>query len=310
VSLRRALTALRPAYRDAMPGPIRYVSHDDDSGRWDGFPFREGDIVISTRSKSGTTWMQMICALLVFRSPDLPAPLSQLSPWVDHTIEPIADVVARLERQRHRRFVKTHTPLDGIPLDDRATYVVVARHPLDMAVSLYHHVDNIDRVRMAELTGGPVTVLGPRPSVHDWLLAWTQKETTALEQPDSLVGVLHHVSDARRRAVTSSNVLLVHYADLLADLEGSMRALADRLATPVPADVWPALVEAATFARMRDRPELVTPNALGVLKDDSRFFRTGRSGTGRAVLEPHELAAYERRVASLADPELVRWLHR
>ena len=61
---------------------MRYVSPDEDSGRWDGFPFREGDIVISTRSKSGTTWMQMICALLVFRTAELPAKLSVLSALV------------------------------------------------------------------------------------------------------------------------------------------------------------------------------------------------------------------------------------
>jgi aryl sulfotransferase len=293
-----------------MAAPIRYVSDDDDSGRWVGFPFREGDIVISTRSKSGTTWMQMICALLVFGSPDLPAPLPVLSPWVDHAIEPIADVVARLQAQRHRRFVKTHTPLDGIPLDDRATYVVVARHPLDMAVSLYHQMDNIDRDRMAELTGRPVTVRGPQPALHDWLLAWTTKETTPIEQPDSLVGVLHHVSDARDRSRARDNVVLVHYADLLADLEGSMRALSARLSLPVPEEVWPTLVQAATFTRMRGRSDELTPNPLGVLKDGSKFFREGRSGTGRAVLTPAELAAYERRVRSLADPELVRWLHR
>ena len=55
-----------------------YRSSDDDNNRWVGFPFREGDIVISTRSKSGTTWMQMICALLVIGTPDLPAPLTTL----------------------------------------------------------------------------------------------------------------------------------------------------------------------------------------------------------------------------------------
>ena len=53
--------------------PIRYRSDDEDSARWEEFRFRDGDIVISTRSKSGTTWMQMICALLVFQTPDLPA---------------------------------------------------------------------------------------------------------------------------------------------------------------------------------------------------------------------------------------------
>jgi hypothetical protein len=55
--------------------PYRYQSPDEDSARWLGFPFRQGDIVISTRSKTGTTWVQMICALLIFQDPELPAPL-------------------------------------------------------------------------------------------------------------------------------------------------------------------------------------------------------------------------------------------
>jgi hypothetical protein len=54
---------------------VRYTSSDDDSMRWHAFQFRHGDIVISTRSKSGTTWVQMICALLIFGEPELPAPL-------------------------------------------------------------------------------------------------------------------------------------------------------------------------------------------------------------------------------------------
>src|SRR6187549_4003380 len=107
-------------------GPdARYRIGHQDNSRWDGFVFHPGDIVISTRSKSGTTWMQMICALLIFRTPDLPAPLTTLSPWLDWLITPRSEVVARLEAQRHRRFIKTHTPLDGIPIDPRATYVVV-----------------------------------------------------------------------------------------------------------------------------------------------------------------------------------------
>ena len=289
-------------------GFTRYVSDDDDSGRWEGFPFREGDIVISTRSKSGTTWVQMICALLVFQTPNLPAPLSTLSPWVDHTIEPVADVFARLRAQDHRRFVKTHTPLDGIPLDPRASYVVVGRHPLDLAVSLYHQGDNVDRARLAQLTGVPARPASPRPSLHDWLVLWTRRETTALKEPDSLVGVLHHVSDAWRR--TAPNVVLVHYADLLADLDGSMRRLAERLGLEVPEADWPTLVEAASFTRMRARADELAPNTLGVLRDPSRFFRAGRSGAGAEVLTAEELAFYDRRVASLAAPDLVSWLHR
>jgi hypothetical protein len=286
----------------------RYVSDDDDSGRWEGFSFRDGDIVISTRSKSGTTWMQMICALLVFRTPSFPAPLDTLSPWVDHTVEPVADVFARLAAQSHRRFVKTHTPLDGLPLDPRATYVVVARHPLDMAVSLYHQGGNLDRSRLAELTGVPARRGAERPPLHEWLVRWTTNEATALEQPDSLVGVVHHVCDAWSRR--GPNVVLVHYADLLADLPGQMQRLAERLGLDVPSEELASLAEAATFSRMRSRARELVPDTLGVLKDPSAFFRAGRSGSGRAVLTPGELASYETRVAGLAPPDVVAWLHR
>ena len=38
------------------------------------------------------------------------------------------------------------------------------------------------------------------------------------------------------------NVVLVHYDDLFADLEGEMRRLADRLGIAVPEERWPELV--------------------------------------------------------------------
>src|SRR6478735_6520902 len=173
-------------------GVQRYTSSDEDSARWETFPFRSGDIVVSTRSKSGTTWVQMICALLV-HGPDLPAPLGELSPWLDHAVAPLDRVVGRLEGQPYRRIIKTHTPLDGVPIDPRATYLVVGRHPLDLAVSLYHQGDNIDRERVAELTGVPVR-RATRPALHEWLVEWTRDETTPQERMDSLVGVVHHAA--------------------------------------------------------------------------------------------------------------------
>ena len=75
----------------------RYLTSLEDSARWDAFSFRSGDIVISAPSKSGTTWTQMICALLVFQTPELPAPLTVLSPWMDMRIRPVADVHAQLD---------------------------------------------------------------------------------------------------------------------------------------------------------------------------------------------------------------------
>lgn len=291
--------------------PRRYTSDDEDSARWLGFPFRQGDIVISTRSKSGTTWMQTICALLVFGTPDLPAPIATLSPWLDWMTAPLPDVLARLEAQRHRRFVKTHMPLDGVPVDPRATYIVVARHPLDMAVSLYHQGDNIDRERMRQLMGKPAPAEPPPPRrpLREWLLRWIAREVDPAGELDSLPGVMWHLSDAWQRR-DQPNVLLVHYDDLRADLDGEMRRIASRLGIEVPAGIWPDLVAAASFDRMRARAGELIPDNLGVLKDPHAFFRRGRSGAGVETLSPDEVAAYRRRVAALAPADMLAWLHR
>jgi aryl sulfotransferase len=61
----------------------RYQATVYDSNRWDGFELRPGDIIISTPPKCGTTWTQMICALLILQEPELPRPLDTLSPWID-----------------------------------------------------------------------------------------------------------------------------------------------------------------------------------------------------------------------------------
>ncbi|MEU1679026.1 sulfotransferase domain-containing protein [Micromonospora zamorensis] len=295
-----------------MPTPAhRYRSDDEDSARWAGFPFRDGDIVISTRSKSGTTWMQMICALLVLGTPELPAPLNVLSPWLDWLAEPQDAVYDRLAAQPHRRFIKTHTPLDGVPLDPRVHYVVVARHPLDMAVSLYHQAGNLDRFRLAELTGQPAPTGPPRKRlpVEQWLPSWVDREVDPRTDLDSLPGVMLHLRDAWARR-HEPNVELVHYDDLLADLGGEMRRLADRWGIPVAAERWPELVEAATFGRMRERADRLAPDTLGVLRDRRAFFRQGGSGQGRDLLDASARARYQERVSALAPPDLLTWLHR
>ena len=294
-----------------MNPPVRYRSPDEDSGRWVGFPFHDGDIVISTRSKSGTTWVQMICALLIFQRTELPEPLSRLSPWLDWLITPREEVYAELASQRHRRFIKTHTPLDGIPIDPRCFYIVTMRDPLDMAVSLFHQGENLDRGRIRRLLGQPEpeTPPEPRAPLHRRLLSWIAEEADPREQLDSLPGVMAHFDDAWRRR-HASNIVLVHYDDLGADLGGQMRRLAGVLGIEVPDRVWPDLIAAAGFDAMRAHVDRIAPDPSGILKDREAFFRRGTSGAGAEELNDGELARYRARVAELAAPDLVRWLLR
>ena len=196
---------------------------------------------------------------------------------------PEDDLFARLEAQPGRRVVKTHTPLDGVVLDRRATYVVVARDPLDMAVSLYHQGDNLDRERIAELTGRPYTGPVTRPPLDEWLRGWTLRETDPMVSMDSLQGVVHHAADAWDRR-DDDQVLVLRYEDLVADLAGWMGWLAGKLRVEVDPARWPALVDAASFGSMRAGAASRTPDRRGVLKDPAAFFRRGRPGAGREVL--------------------------
>lgn len=314
-----------------MTDRVRYRTDVEDSARWDGFEFRSGDIVISAPSKTGTTWTQMICALLVFGTPDLPVALTSLSPWVDMRVRPVEELYAQLSAQRHRRFVKTHTPLDGVPLDDRATYLALCRDPRDVAVSLMHQGENLRRDVVMSLvqrtdaaehgpaerfvpTGGQEPVADRRPSapsapMRDRLRRWIDSEVSPLENLDTLRGFLWQMTAAWERR-HEDNVVLVHYGDLTADLEGEMRRLADRLAIEVPEQAWPDLVEAATFERMRVRSAALVPDeGLGIMKSTDRFFRSAGSGEWRTLLTEHDLARYHDRVSELAAPDLAAWIH-
>jgi hypothetical protein len=204
--------------------------------------------------------------------------------------------------------------LDGVPQDGRATYIVVARDPRDMYVSLYHQGDNIDRDAVRRLLGqperAPDDVRPERPPLDQALEAWIGRDDSPQQSMDSIRGVFHHVTDAWRRRETQSNVLLVHYDDLLHDLDGQMRDLAARLGLDVAEKRWPELVDAATFTTMRERASAVVPDTAGVLKDANAFFRRGSSGAWRDVMTAEQVEHYWRRVDGLAPPEVVAWLHR
>ena len=251
--------------------------------------------------------MQMICLTLIHGTP-LPAPLSVLSPWIDWDVEPKSVVHERLAAQQHRRVIKTHTPLDGIPIHPSVRYIVVGRHPLDVAVSLFHHVGNIDQMRSAGLRGRP-SIGEDRPAIGDWMEAWIDDRRSPVVELDTLAGNVHHICDAWGRQ-DDGNVLLVHFMDLLDHREATMRRIADWLGIDVPESAWPNLSDAVSFESMRFEPTATVPDHLGVLKDPASFFRSGSSGEGTELCSRAQLRRYNNRMSDLTTPNILAWLHR
>ncbi len=285
----------------------RYQGVFADSARWERFVMRPGDVIITTPSKCGTTWMQAIVGMLLHDTTDLGVPIADLSPWLDMKLRTEDEAFGLLERQTGRRFIKTHTPLDGLPRHDDATYIAVIRHPLDVALSDRDHGDNMRTERAFGLlraaSGEPEPWLREEaPEEPSGYLRWFidgDVEPTG-SGPYSLSDYCNQILtywDARE----APNVHLFHYADLWADLDGEMRRVAGALGVAVDEERWPAFVQAATLDAMRSRAALTAPDAnLGIWRSPERFFRSGGKRDWASLLTDENLAHFDERLRALA----------
>ncbi|MEV7323137.1 sulfotransferase domain-containing protein [Streptomyces sp. NPDC093970] len=307
--------------RSAYPPSRVYRSELLDSTRWNSFTPRPGDIVISTATKAGTTWTQRIVASLIFQTVRLPRPLMELSPWLDMAMVPLPDVLAALDRQPHRRFIKTHLPLDALPFHPDVRYVVVGRDLRDLALSTHHHARSMSspgpRAALAAAVrahgdGAPASLR--LPEVPEDVHAFWREFFTRSAYPWESDGwpynsPTHHLGSWWEHRA-EPNICLLHYQDMLDDLEGQTRRLADFLGIAVDDRTLPALVRACTFAEMKAKKDEIwdsglTGSALGTWD----FFHKGTSGQWRAQCSEAELALHERALRRLPE-DLRRWLVR
>jgi aryl sulfotransferase len=287
-----------------------YQNHHLDSTRWDGFVHRPDDIVISTSYKAGTTWTQRIVSLLVLGP--APCDLMSVSPWIDaRFFEPTGPMFERLEAQEHRRFVKSHLAFDAIPYWDDVKYIAVGRDTRDVFMSVFNHYSAYTPF-MYQLLASNDPVGGPMPQCpEDPRTLWAEWMTTASFpwESDGAPWWSHHYHvESFWKHRDLPNVLLVHYADMKADLEREMRRIADYLELDIDEPAWPALVHAATFDTMKEDAKAAPPGMEMIFEGGAeRFFFKGTNGRWRDVLTLEDLELYERAAAKL-EPELRRWL--
>jgi len=293
----------------AHPPQRRYRGFIADSARWERFAFRPDDVVISTPSKCGTTWMQTIVGMLLVDRVELGSPISTISPWLDMLTRSDDEVFGLLDAQTHRRFIKTHTPLDGVPRHDPVTYIAVARHPLDVALSDRDHSENQQTDRLIELriaaSGEPAAdvheVEDPPDDPGDYLRWFIDNhEPSVGSGPHGLEDYCQQIRtywDER----DAPNVHLFHYADMWADLDGEMRRVAAALGVPIDDSRWPGFVEAAGLSSMRSRAAATAPEAhLDAWVSPERFFRSGGTRDWASLLSPDDVAHFEERLRELA----------
>jgi aryl sulfotransferase len=291
-----------------------YQNHTFDSTRWQSFVPRDGDIVVSTSYKSGTTWMQNIVVQLIFWGQENVPLAWEVSPWLDARLSrPIAEVMADLAAQTHRRVLKTHLALDGIPYFPQVKYIVVARDARDVFMSWWNHYSNyVDTVyeRMNETPGrvGPPMPRCP-DDIHEQWREWITRgwfEWESEGYPHS--GNMHH-TQTWWNFRHLDNILFVHFNDLLADLAGEIERVAAFLDIAVTADQLTTIAEAVSFATLKRRATADPETAKDTWKEGmATFFHKGTNGRWRDVLSAEEVALYEETAAKVLTPDCQAWL--
>jgi aryl sulfotransferase len=270
-------------------------------------------VIIATALKAGTTWMQTIVGNLVFQDREMPGPLWQLTPWLDSRGGSLEDKLNCIETQTHRRFLKTHLPLDAIPYHPNVQYVYVGRDGRDVFMSLWNHYRHlqpamIDRFnRMPERAGDPFPTCPDE--IHEFFSMWIGKSWFPWERDGyPFWSLLYHLQTwwAHRHL---PNLLFVHFADLLNDLDGEMRLIARYLNIAVNEAIWPTLVDKATFGTMKANAENVVAGGGDFMVGGAKqFLYKGTNGRWRGILTPKELDQYEQAASAQLSPDAKTWL--
>jgi len=289
----RSAQQLHPALR-------AYSGHRTRPERWVDWRPHEGDIIVSTPAKCGTTWTQSILTMLLYGSVDLPDRVSALSPWVDSNLSDADHVSGVPFSPSGRRVIKTHTPADGFPIWKGVTVVAVYRHPLDVLLSVRKHLKNMKDVDGGEICGPIDTALS---FYLDGAFDFQSNDS------DKLATITTHYRHTLHRA-HQKDLVLMHYADMISDHRGAVAHLARRLEIEADPALIDAITEATAIDAMRSDPIKFAPEGgKGFWHNDAGFFAKGGTNQWRDAFTDHQLARFEDRLAELVpDPQERAWI--
>lgn len=280
-------------------------NHHFDSTIWDAFEFRDDDIVIGTYAKSGTTWTQQIVGQLIFQGAD-DVDVAALSPWLDLRVPGKAEKLAAVAAQTHRRFLKTHLPVDALVYSPRAKYLYVVRDGRDVVWSMHNHHANANELwyRVLNDTPGRVgpPIEKPPASMRQYFLDWLARDGHPFWPFWENIRSWWAIRDL-------PNLMLLHFEELKSDLPGAIRRIAAFLEIPIDEERWPAILHHCTFAWMKANAAKAAPLG-GVFWDGgaTTFIHKGTNGRWRDTLTEADCRLYEEIARRELGEECAHWL--
>jgi aryl sulfotransferase len=249
--------------------------------------------------------MQQIISQLVFNG-QKGIPVAEISPWLDLRVPPAEVKLQGVEAQTHRRFIKTHLPVDALVYSPKVKYFYIARDGRDVVWSLYNHHVTANEKWYAALNDTPGLVGPPigKPvdtvaeSYHQWLDQDGYPWWSYWENISSWWNIRH-----------LPNLKLMHFANLKRDMEGEIREVAKFMEIPADSLNWPVILEHCSFDYMKENAAASVP--LGGLFWDGgakSFIHKGNNGRWRDVLSKEDSDKYEKMAVEKLGEACAHWL--
>jgi len=282
-----------------------FHNHHFDSTIWNDLQYRDDDIVVSTYAKSGTTWVQQIVGQLLFNG-NADVNVSELSPWMDLRIPPKHEKLAAVESQTHRRFIKTHLPVDALVYSPKAKYLYIGRDGRDVVWSMFNHQSNANEKWYEALNDTPGRVGPPieKPpeDVRQYFLDWLENDGHPWWPYWENVRTWWAIRDL-------PNVIFLHFNELKADLPGQILRIGKFLGVPENPSISDQIIEHCTFDWMKKNAGKSAPLG-GVFWDGGAetFIHKGTNGRWTDVLNEDDINAYLSKALDELGPECAAWL--
>jgi aryl sulfotransferase len=282
-----------------------FQNHHFDSTIWNDFEFRDDDIIIATYAKSGTTWLQQIVAQLLFDGEE-GMEVAEMSPWMDLRVPPKEVKLPIVDAQSHRRFLKTHLPVDALVFSDKAKYIYIGRDGRDVVWSMYNHHVTANEGWYDALNNTPGLVGPPieKPPAsitqyyHDWLDDDGHPFWPFWENVRSWWDIRH-----------LPNVYFIHFADLKRDMASEIRRVAKFLEISIDDDIWDSILLHCSFDYMKANATQSVPLGGAFWDGGAKsFIHKGKNGRWRDTLSDEDAQKYEDRALEELGPDCAKWL--
>jgi aryl sulfotransferase len=276
-----------------------------DSTVWNEFKYRDDDIVINAYSKSGTTWVQQIVAQLIWNGAEQ-INVSEQSPWLDCRFPSKDERLAIVDAQTHRRFIKSHLPVDALVFSPKAKYIYIGRDGRDVLWSLYNHHRNFKKEVIQGIDSVPERVgppLGEAPSsVLEYFRDWLMKDGYPWWPYWDHILSWWGIKDL-------PNVMLLHFSNLKRDLPGEIRRIATFLDMAIDETKWAAILEHCSFDYMKAHAAQSVPFGGSLFEGGAEtFMHKGVNGRWRDLLTPEDIEHYEQAAREKLGVDCTTWL--